>query len=685
MSIVNAGTQNQLAQMQISAAQRAAQEDQDLKNYLADNPDLTTAEGQRGAMKFGKAGQALVKTFVDQAKDRAQTNLYGAQAEDLKYKAETQRLENALKEISNFPDAPSALASIDTQVSRKIISPEQATQLKAQINAAPDFATWQRRTVTGMMAAKDRLDILEENRYQEFRGQPAPAVVPTAPINDTKASLVRPTQASVPLDKLNVSQDASGNKTYYLDGVPIPEEKFAELFAASAAPVPLSGTRAAGLAPMVPTPAPMAPAAAVAPMAPAATAAPAAAAAAPPEMANALALKIQGLQDQRNQLEPFLRSSSAKLKYEDLGKQIDKLKSTKTQRYLSLGAGAALDTESGLIIAKDKIPEVVAAPKIISIKGIPHTLNAEGELVPVPVEGGAPAVAVKPQAVAATRIINIKGVPHTLNAEGNLAPLTVEGGALPAPAAAAVAATPKIINIKGIPHTLNAEGKLVRIPIEGGALPVAGKVGTGKTAAVGAVKKPNPPVGYRYDASGVNLEVIPGGPADKEKPLTETQGNATAFGMRMQQAHDLLISLEKSGATDTGIARGVIGGTLALTPLIGDKLDDATGNIFNALPRVLGGLNDQQQKTVNSRINFITAVLRKESGAVIGPDEFRTAEKLYFPQPGNPPSVIAQKQRTRELAIQAMKVQAGPGAKNIGAEQRQNVMDESDPLGIRKK
>jgi hypothetical protein len=42
-------------------------------------------------------------------------------------------------------------------------------------------------------------------------------------------------------------------------------------------------------------------------------------------MANALALKIQGLQEQRNQLEPFLKSSSAKLKYEDLGKQIDNL------------------------------------------------------------------------------------------------------------------------------------------------------------------------------------------------------------------------------------------------------------------------------------------------------------------------------------------------------------------------
>jgi hypothetical protein len=354
MSVVNAGTQNQLAQMQISAAQRAAQEDEGLKNYLA-KADLNTAEGQRGVLQFGAKGQALLKSFVDQAKDKAQTSLYSAQADELKYKSETQKLEKALNEISNFSDAASALASIDTQVSRKIISPEQATQLKAQINAAPDFSTWQRRTVTGMMAAKDRLDILEEQRYLASRVQPAAAApaapaaaVPTLPVNDAKAPLVRPTQAAVPLDKLTVSEDARGDKTYYLDGVPIPGEKFAELLAVSAASPPLSGTRTAFLASMAPAVATaLASAPAAAPMAPAAAAAPASAAApmvpaaapapaAPPDMANALALKIQGLQEERNKLVPFLRSSSAKTQYEDLGKQIDNL-----SKGFSVSAGGA--------------------------------------------------------------------------------------------------------------------------------------------------------------------------------------------------------------------------------------------------------------------------------------------------------------------------------------------------------
>jgi hypothetical protein len=229
--------------------------------------------------------------------------------------------------------------------------------------------------------------------------------------------------------------------------------------------------------------------------------------------------------------------------------------------------------------------------------------------------------------------------------------------------------------LKAYPVTLNAGPPPSTAPFVGGAGGGAPAAAVGR-GAVGVT-----------DGRTVSGEPA-GAPATvplkgKSSGLTESQGNATAFGMRMKESHDLLTKLEKAGATDTGYARGVIGGTLGLTPLIGDKLNDATGNIFSALPAVLGGLNEQQQQTVNARINFITAVLRKESGASIGPDEFRTAEKLYFPQPGNPPSVIAQKQRARELAIQAMKIQAGAGAKNIGVAQSESATSESDPLGIR--
>ena len=170
----------------------------------------------------------------------------------------------------------------------------------------------------------------------------------------------------------------------------------------------------------------------------------------------------------------------------------------------------------------------------------------------------------------------------------------------------------------------------------------------------------------------------------KSAGLTESQGNATAFGLRMQESHSTLKDLESKGETSTGVIGGTVGGVVGLVPLIGDKLTAGVDNIYNVLPQVMGGYSPEQQKIMNGRINFITAVLRKESGAAISPGEFVTAEKLYFPRPGDDPSVIKQKQRARELAIKAMKIQAGPGAKSIEetTPSTTGATSASDPLGL---
>ena len=158
------------------------------------------------------------------------------------------------------------------------------------------------------------------------------------------------------------------------------------------------------------------------------------------------------------------------------------------------------------------------------------------------------------------------------------------------------------------------------------------------------------------------------------KPLTEAQGKSTAYGMRMAEANKILTDLEKKGVTNTGIVRSAIGGTVGLTPFIGDKLQEATNALINPLPGVLGGPSAEQQQVDQARRNFITAVLRQESGAAIAASEFANEERKYFPQVGDTAEVIAQKQKARELAIKAMNIQAGPGARNA---------QQGDPLGLR--
>ena len=165
----------------------------------------------------------------------------------------------------------------------------------------------------------------------------------------------------------------------------------------------------------------------------------------------------------------------------------------------------------------------------------------------------------------------------------------------------------------------------------------------------------------------------------KAAALTESQGAATTYGMRMKEAHDILTDLEKQGQANTGRIRGTVSGIVGLVPLIGDKLEGVTGSIYNALPQIMGGLSPEQQQVQQARINFITAQLRKESGASISVPEYSTGERLYFPQPGDDAKTIAQKQKTRETSIRGMKVQAGPGAKNIGA----TGSTSDDPLGLR--
>ena len=147
--------------------------------------------------------------------------------------------------------------------------------------------------------------------------------------------------------------------------------------------------------------------------------------------------------------------------------------------------------------------------------------------------------------------------------------------------------------------------------------------------------------------------------------LTEAQGNATAFGMRAKESNALLSQLEQGGTKNTGVLRSAIAGTVGMTPFIGEKLESGVSSAMNVLPSALDGPNAAQQATDQARRNFVTAVLRKESGAAISPSEFENEAKKYFPQPGDTDSVIKQKQNARETAIKALEVQAGPGANVI--------------------
>lgn len=128
--------------------------------------------------------------------------------------------------------------------------------------------------------------------------------------------------------------------------------------------------------------------------------------------------------------------------------------------------------------------------------------------------------------------------------------------------------------------------------------------------------------------------------------LTESQGKAQGFGRRAKEAHDIHTSLEgkyspaainaKMSAEDTPFIGGIAG---------------TIGNVM---------LSANDQKAEQAQRDFINAILRDESGAVISDAEFNNARKQYFPQPGDSKAVIAQKKRNREMAIKGLDVKSGP-------------------------
>jgi hypothetical protein len=122
-------------------------------------------------------------------------------------------------------------------------------------------------------------------------------------------------------------------------------------------------------------------------------------------------------------------------------------------------------------------------------------------------------------------------------------------------------------------------------------------------------------------------------PAGAEaKPLTEGQSKSLLFGTRLKAANDIFDELAQQGVNTSTIG--------SQAPLIGGLVTALSG--------------EDNQKLEQVKRNFLTGLLRLESGAAIGQDEFAMANKQYFPQIGDGPQVIEQKRKNRELAARGI-------------------------------
>lgn len=136
-----------------------------------------------------------------------------------------------------------------------------------------------------------------------------------------------------------------------------------------------------------------------------------------------------------------------------------------------------------------------------------------------------------------------------------------------------------------------------------------------------------------------------------DRALTDSQAKANLFGSRAKESDRIITSLEGKywpGAVNAKVAAGEV-------PVIGG----AAGAAANWM------LTEEGQQAEQAQRDFLNAVLRRESGAVISPAEFSNGAKQYFPQPNDKPGQIAQKKRNRQLAVEGILSEVPEGKRGV--------------------
>lgn len=130
-----------------------------------------------------------------------------------------------------------------------------------------------------------------------------------------------------------------------------------------------------------------------------------------------------------------------------------------------------------------------------------------------------------------------------------------------------------------------------------------------------------------------------GGMGGAPGKMTEAQSKALGYGRRAMISDQMLGKIMSDPSADV---------TSLATQIRSD------------LPKWLGGAKTPQEQALNvAKLGFISAVLRKESGAAVTPAEFESYNITYFPQPGDSPQVLADKQQLRANFIDTEKMAAG--------------------------
>lgn len=178
------------------------------------------------------------------------------------------------------------------------------------------------------------------------------------------------------------------------------------------------------------------------------------------------------------------------------------------------------------------------------------------------------------------------------------------------------------------------------------------------------------PSGFEYDPDNPGtLRPQKGGPKDPNvlSNLTEAQAKSRGFAERAEASFDVL---DEIGApTGSEAAGSVLGSAAGFLP--GLFSDTAGSSIENAIR------SEDAQRREQAELDFVTAVLRKESGAAISDNEFENEARKFFPLATDSPKTVEQKRQSRQRAIANLQREGAIDPDEFGINARESRDEES--------
>ena len=195
-----------------------------------------------------------------------------------------------------------------------------------------------------------------------------------------------------------------------------------------------------------------------------------------------------------------------------------------------------------------------------------------------------------------------------------------------------------------------------------------------------AVYVPNKPGMPAIDAT--TNKPIAYEPKFEEKPLTADQGKAANFYNRMTPISKKL----NAPMIDTNTKKPLLnedGSPMTMEDYVGNP--SITAQALRAIPsfgltsKIAGAsIGNYRQQMETLKKNWLTANLRKESGAVIGAEEMQTEDEKYFPQIGDSFETRKLKKELRRQAEEGMLLESGKGGKTMP--NSNNVLNKADAI-----